>query len=154
MDTSRWEQSASYYIDTHEKVAAFVKNQGLGFAIPYLHNGQAHDYVPDFLIRLVDGTNVILETKGHDELAEVKEGAALRWVAAVNADGSFGRWAYKIAYNPNDVPRLLTQASAEAPMEDGTKPAVALFDNAEVAVQPPKDLPAPEVVTDDQSGPD
>jgi len=26
------------YVDT------FVKNAGLGFAIPYLHNGQMHDY--------------------------------------------------------------------------------------------------------------
>jgi type III restriction enzyme len=112
MDTSRWEQSASYYIDNHNRVAAFVKNQGLGFAIPYLHNGQAHDYIPDFLIRLVDGINLILETKGHDDLAEVKVAAAKRWVDAVNADGSFGRWDYGIAYNPNDVPKLIDGARA------------------------------------------
>jgi type III restriction enzyme len=110
MDTKTWEQSTTYYIDSHEKVAAFVKNQGLGFAIPYLHNGQAHDYIPDFLIRLVDGTNLILETKGHDELAEVKVAAARRWVDAVNADGSFGRWHYAIAYNPNDAPELIDRA--------------------------------------------
>jgi type III restriction enzyme len=42
-DTERWEQSAAYYIDKHPAVAAFVKNSGLGFAIPYLHNGQMHD---------------------------------------------------------------------------------------------------------------
>jgi type III restriction enzyme len=35
-DTQRWEQSAAYVIDTHQDVAAFVKNAGLGFAIPYL----------------------------------------------------------------------------------------------------------------------
>jgi type III restriction enzyme len=113
-DTARWEQSATYYIDTHEKVEAFVKNQGLGFAIPYLHNGQAHDYIPDFLIRLVDGTHLILETKGHDPLAEVKVAAARRWVDAVNAEGSFGRWDYAIAYNPNDVPGLVEAAHADA----------------------------------------
>ncbi|HET7868877.1 MAG TPA: hypothetical protein VFM85_00970 [Actinomycetota bacterium] len=45
-DTARWEQAASYYIDTSEGVEAFVKNQGLGFAIPYLDNGQPHDYTP------------------------------------------------------------------------------------------------------------
>ena len=28
----------------HDTVDAFVKNAGLGFAIPYLHNGQMHDY--------------------------------------------------------------------------------------------------------------
>jgi type III restriction enzyme len=111
-DTARWEQSATYYIDSHDKVAAFVKNQGLGFAIPYIHNAQAHDYVPDFLIKLIDGRHLILETKGYDPLEEVKVAAARRWVDAVNADGSFGRWSYAIARNPNDVPSLIDQAPA------------------------------------------
>jgi type III restriction enzyme len=112
MDTSRWEQSASYYIDTHRRVAAFVKNQGLGFAIPYLHNGQPHDYIPDFIARLVNGITLILETKGYDDLAEVKVAAARRWVDAVNAEGSFGVWDYAIAFNPNDVPDLIDRAGA------------------------------------------
>jgi len=69
---------APYYIDTHPAVEAFVKNAGLGFAIPYLYNGQPHDYVPDFLIQLKAQPRVhlILETKGHDPLAQVKAQAA------------------------------------------------------------------------------
>jgi type III restriction enzyme len=51
-DTKVWEQSAAYIIDTHPAVECFAKNAGLGFAVPYLHNGQPHDYVPDFIIRL------------------------------------------------------------------------------------------------------
>ena len=51
-DTKRWEQSAAYYIDKHNAVHSFVKNAGLGFAVPYLYNGQMHDYMPDFIIRL------------------------------------------------------------------------------------------------------
>ena len=72
--------------------------RGLGFGIPYLNNGQMHDYVPDFLVRLKDlpNTTIILETKGFDPLAEVKASAAARWVSAVNAEGSYGcgdmRW--------------------------------------------------------------
>jgi type III restriction enzyme len=123
MDTKFWEQSTTYHIDSHEKVAAFVKNQGLGFAIPYLHNGQAHDYIPDFLIRLTDGTHLILETKGHDDLAEVKVAAARRWVDAVNAEGSSGRWGYAIAYNPNDVPQLIDQAAARVDSADVRAPS-------------------------------
>lgn len=65
-DTKQWEQSASYYIDNHPKVEAFATNEGLGFTIPYLYGGQAHDYIPDFLIRLEDGVQLILETKGHE----------------------------------------------------------------------------------------
>ncbi|MEK7700316.1 MAG: hypothetical protein AAB332_07910, partial [Planctomycetota bacterium] len=51
-DTKKREQAAAHIIDKHEKVDAFAKNAGLGFAIPYIHNGQLHDYMPDFIIRL------------------------------------------------------------------------------------------------------
>lgn len=110
-DTKRWEQSAAYFIDTHELVDAFVKNAGLGFAIPYLHNGQVHEYVPDFIIRLKDDAgHLILETKGYDELTEVKMHAAKRWVEAVNADGTYGRWQYAIATKPEEVPHRILEA--------------------------------------------
>ena len=106
-DTKTWEQAAAYYIDRHDEVVAFVKNQGLGFAIPYMDNGQPHDYIPDFLIRLTTGAHLILETKGYDEREAVKVAAAHRWVDAVNAEGSFGSWCYAVARNPNDVPHTI-----------------------------------------------
>ena len=111
MDTAKWEQQAAFYIDKHRVVEAFVKNAGLDFTIPYLHNGQMHDYVPDFIIRLKgDGAgHLILETKGYDELVEVKRAAAERWVAAVNADGRFGRWEYRLATKVSDVPQILEE---------------------------------------------
>lgn len=108
-DTKQWEQSAAYQLDRHPKVQAFAKNAGLGFAIPYYHNGQVHDYVPDFIVRL-DSDNpvfLILETKGYDPLADVKKAAAERWVAAVNSEGTFGRWQYAIAKKIEDVGRLI-----------------------------------------------
>lgn len=108
-DTERWEQSAAYVLDGHERVAAFVKNAGLGFAIPYLHNGQDHEYVPDFIVRLNGATprHLILEVKGWDQRAAIKAAAAQRWVAAVNADGQYGAWAYAVAYAPNEVSGIL-----------------------------------------------
>ena len=108
-DTSNWEQQAAYIIDTHPSVEAFVKNAGMGFAIPYIHNGQAHDYVPDFIVRLKADphTLLIVETKGFDDLAEVKTAAAQRWVAAVNADGRLGTWHYSIARKVEEVRRAL-----------------------------------------------
>jgi type III restriction enzyme len=109
---SKWEQSAAYHLDQHERVAAFVKNQGLGFAIPYLHNGQLHNYVPDFIVRLDNGVHLVLETKGHDDLAEVKTQAAERWVRAVNAEGSFGEWRYAISRKMNEIPGLLDAIAA------------------------------------------
>ena len=111
-DTKVWEQSAASTIDKHERVQAFVKNAGLGFAIPYLHNGQPHDYIPDFIIRLKGDPprHLILETKGFDDLADIKAQAALRWVNAVNADGKFGTWGYALAKKPEEVATKIQEA--------------------------------------------
>ncbi|MBI5446541.1 MAG: type III restriction endonuclease subunit R, partial [Deltaproteobacteria bacterium] len=104
-DTKRWEQSAAYYLDTHPAVAAFVKNAGLGLGIPYLHNGEQHEYVPDFVVRLAgdEERHLLLETKGYDPLKEVKKAAAERWCAAVNAHGGFGLWGYSVVNKPEGV---------------------------------------------------
>lgn len=110
-DTQQWEQQAAYIIDRHPRVHSFVKNAGMGFAIPYFHNGQTHDYIPDFLIRFVDEPDctLILETKGFDPLAEVKASAAQRWVTAVNADGSYGKWRFEMARNVGAVSEVLAR---------------------------------------------
>jgi len=105
---SKWEASAAYHLDTDPHVAAFVKNQGLGFAIPYLHAGGDHEYIPDFIVKLENGVNLILETKGHDDLEHIKAQAAERWVRAVNADGRHGEWRYVVVHNMNEIPSLLT----------------------------------------------
>ena len=100
-------------LEKHPNVLAFAKNAGLGFAIPYMHNGQMHDYMSDFLIRLqADGMEVgmlILETKGYDPLEQVKAAAAYRWVHAVNADGQYGRWNYCIARKMTDIERIVSE---------------------------------------------
>jgi type III restriction enzyme len=109
---SKWESSAAYYLDHSPHVVSFVKNQGLGFAIPYLHAGGDHEYFPDFLVTLTNGVMLILETKGHDELESLKAQAAERWVRAVNADGSHGAWRYALEHNMNDIPALIKRVAA------------------------------------------
>ena len=113
-DTKQWEQSAAYFIDKDERVESFVKNAGLGFAIPYLHNGQTHDYEPDFIVRLKSDPplNVIVETKGYDPLKDVKRQAAERWVSAVNAEGRFGSWRYELIEKISDVSAKLAAISS------------------------------------------
>jgi type III restriction enzyme len=108
-DTRQWEQSAAFQIDKSPIVQAFVKNASLGFAIPYLHNGQMHDYLPDFIIRLngEQPRHLILEVKGYDPLEEVKSAAAQRWVNAVNSDGRYGQWSYSIAHRPSEIAKNL-----------------------------------------------
>ena len=111
---SKWESAAAFHLDQHPRVAAFVKNQGLGFAIPYLHGGGLHEYIPDFLVRVDNGRMLILEAEGgRDEKAEIKVQAAERWVAAVNADGRHGEWSYAICRDPNRIPDAIAQTAGD-----------------------------------------
>ena len=113
-DTKRWEQSAAFFLDTNPDVIAYAKNSGLGFGIPYFYNGQMHDFVPDYLARLQhngsEAGTLILEVKGYDERAEVTKAEAKRWCAAVNADGGFGRWDFRMARNPAETSGAVSDA--------------------------------------------
>jgi type III restriction enzyme len=104
---SGWEKTAAYELDQHPDVDAFVKNAGLGFAIPYTHDGEPHDFLPDFIVRLKSGLHLVLETKGFDQRKEAKEAAAKRWVEAVNADGTKGRWAFVMVQKPTEIKAAL-----------------------------------------------
>jgi type III restriction enzyme len=116
-DTAKWGSPPPTCSNTHPVVEAFVQNAGLGFAMPYLHNmTQTFDYVPDFIARLRTAPirHLVLETKGFDPLEEVKVAAARRWVAAVNAEGSHGPWAYAMVKRVADVDAALTRAARES----------------------------------------
>ncbi|ORB77522.1 hypothetical protein, partial [Mycobacterium timonense] len=71
MQDSKWESSAAYHLDHSPHVVSFVKNQGLGFAIPYLNAGGDHEYFPDFLVKLTNKKTLILETNGNDDLDQL-----------------------------------------------------------------------------------
>jgi len=125
-DAGKWEQQAAFILDTHPVVEAFVKNAGPGFAVPYLHNGHPHDFIPDFfVIRLADSSHLVLETKGFDDLADIKNAAAERWVAAVNADGQFGKWSFAMARKVNAVGDLVEWACTST---KNAEPSVNLKD--------------------------
>ena len=116
-DTRKWEQSAAFYVDTHPNVIAFAKNSGLGFAIPYFHNGQMHDFVPDYLVRLgsngAEVGNLILEVKGeNDAQAKAKYAALHEWVKAVNQHGGFGIWKSAISTSTTDIAARIAEAMA------------------------------------------
>jgi type III restriction enzyme len=106
-DTISWEQSAGYQLDHHPAIRSFVKNSGLSFVVTYLHNGETSEYLPDFIGRIEseDERYLIVELKGQDwrGTAEIKAQAALRWCAAINATGRYGRWDYFLAYNVSEL---------------------------------------------------
>ena len=89
-----------------------MKNAGLGLGIPYFHNGEPHEFIPDFVIRFKDlkDFHLILETKGFDKLKDIKEAAANRWCAAVNAHEEFGKWEFKMVDGPGKVLATLGRA--------------------------------------------
>ena len=68
--------------------------------------------MPDFLIRLatVQPSHLIFETKGFDPLLDVKTAAAARWVAAVNAEGSYGQWRYAVVEKLDEINQRIDEA--------------------------------------------
>jgi type III restriction enzyme len=81
-----------------------------------MHNGEMHDFIPDFIVRIAvtngdEPLNLVLETKGYDPLREIKEAAAHRWANAVTADGRFGRWLFRMANSVADVSYILDEAA-------------------------------------------
>ena len=105
---SKLEKRAAFCLDSNEQVKAFVKNEGLGFAIPYERDDEMHEYRPDFIIHLQNNEYLILETKGFDKNEDVKKSAAVRWIDAVNSDGQHGKWHYEIVKKETEINNKIT----------------------------------------------
>ena len=66
-------------------MGSYVRNDHLDLNIDYEFNGSQHSYMPDFLVKLKNGTTIILEVKGfEDEQARAKHKATKRWCNAVS----------------------------------------------------------------------
>lgn len=94
---STWEHYTSQRLETHPDIAAYAKNDHLGFQIYYLWHGSKRKFVPDYLIRLSNGKHMVLEIKGEDsEQNRSKRQALDTWVQAVNQRGGFGVWCWDV----------------------------------------------------------
>jgi len=97
---SDWEGQMANVFESHPRVLAYAKNQGMGFEVPYQEAGVSRRYAPDFIVRLDLGRdeplNLVLEVKGYrGENAKAKaETMKVFWVPGVNALGGFGRWSF------------------------------------------------------------
>ena len=122
---SGWEFKLANELEDMEDVVGYVKNQGLGFTIPYTINGVERQYHPDFLIRLDDGNgrddplNVILEVTGERKKDKVEKTATARtlWIPAVNNHGGFGRWAFVEITDPYDDCDVMIRAAAQGELQ-------------------------------------
>jgi type III restriction enzyme len=109
---SSWEASEAFTLDHDERVAAWVKNDHHGFEIIYIFNGVVRKFRPDYLIRLTNGTMLVLEVKGEDSPQnQTKRRFLQEWVGAVNQQGEFGNWTSEVSFDPSDVTDLLHRHS-------------------------------------------
>jgi len=105
---SAWEQHAANILETSALVEAYAKNEHLGFQVYYMWNGAKRRYIPDFLIRLTNGTTLLLEIKGeHTEQNRAKLAAMRAWVEGVNTKGGFGVWCCDVAYEMAKIQDIL-----------------------------------------------
>lgn len=115
---SGWEAKVADVLEGMAEVAGYVKNQGLNFKIPYTFEGQAHNYVPDLLVRIEGGggpeapTTLIIEVTGEhtkEKAAKVATAETL-WVPAINNDGRFGCWSFLEVSDAQDAEHLIREA--------------------------------------------
>jgi type III restriction enzyme len=107
---SSWEIYAATLFDASDKVHAYAKNDHLGFQIYYLWGGSRKRFIPDFIVRLANGRNLVLEIKGEDSpMNSAKRDALALWVKAVNAKGGFGSWCWDVAFEPAEIQDILSR---------------------------------------------
>jgi type III restriction enzyme len=110
---SRWEANEAQELDRNYAVRAWAKNDHLGFEITYSFKGIIHKFRPDYLIKLTNGTTLVLEVKGMDDQQnQTKRVFLSEWVRAVNAHGGFGKWASDVSRHPKDVLEILERHNA------------------------------------------
>jgi len=102
---SSWESvGLEFERDRIQGLQSWAKNDHLGFEIYYLWQGMTRTYYPDFLIKFSDNRIMILEVKGQgSDQTKAKHAAAEEWVRAVNALGDFGKWEFKVLWDPKNL---------------------------------------------------
>jgi type III restriction enzyme len=120
---SEWEAELARVIESHPRVRAYVKNQGLQFEVPYRDGAVPRKYIPDFIVQVDDGRgdplNLVLETKGYrGSNAQLKaETMRTLWVPGVNNLGTFGKWHFDEFTNVFEIEaafdRMMRKLTAE-----------------------------------------
>ncbi len=104
LDTKAWEQAAAFQLEASPQVVSYLRTDNSGFRIPYEFLGVSHVYHPDFLIRLSNGLNLILEVKGYEnEEDTAKHEAARRWCSAVTNWKKMGQWRFLVSKSPGEI---------------------------------------------------
>lgn len=88
-------------VEGHPLTRAYVKNQGLGFEVPYRYGSEARQYVPDFIVRVDTDTQqppmyVIVEINGfgRENTRDKKLAVEECWLPSINRLRTYGRWEF------------------------------------------------------------
>ena len=119
---SEWEANLASKLEHLPVVHSYVKNQGLGFTVPYTIDGQQRAYIPDFIVRIDDGSapddllNLIVEVSGARRKDKDHKVSTMRnlWVPAVNTWGQVGRWRFIEVTDPWEAAGLIESVALEA----------------------------------------
>ncbi len=95
---SGWERSHARELDKNKSVEAWVKNDHLGFEIDYIdEKGKQRAYIPDFIIRLINGDHIILEVKGIKKKRDIQKWDFMEnWCRAVSQDLD-QKWHFRVS---------------------------------------------------------
>lgn len=110
-----WEMAVARGLDTVEHgagkyVTAWVKNDHIGFEIPYMWGGTVRRYIPDFIAKLTNGKTLVLEVKGVDTPQNQRKRKFLdEWIKAVNEDGRFGEWCWDVLFDPSEFDNIIVK---------------------------------------------
>jgi type III restriction enzyme len=100
---SSYERIAIEEFEDSDLVDYYTPNhRNIGFTIGYTFKGEIKRYEPDFVLRLNNGVNVVLEVKGiggrhhQPDALPAKNAAAHKWCQAVANMGTLGQWVFDI----------------------------------------------------------
>src|SRR5690606_20024116 len=121
---SDWEIEFARVVEEHPQTLAYVKNQALGFEVPYLAGPEARRYLPDFVVKVDDGRGpadplmVVVEIKGERDMDDQIKAETMRtlWVPGVNNLGDWGRWAFIELRDPWSMASDFTEALRDLPI--------------------------------------
>ena len=121
---SDWETQVAAALDAHPAVRRWIRNERLGWTIPYRWDGMNRQYEPDFIavVPLDNGQelHVVIEVKGLEYAgdAEKRRWTEEYWLPAVNTHPEYsknGPWAYiYVDETPLDLTTNLTMGRAIA----------------------------------------
>ena len=108
---SDWEAEFCRVVESHPQVCSYVKNQGLGFTVPYRSGSEARSYFPDFIVLINDRDDkddllhLVVEIKGYrrEDAKEKKNTMETYWIPGVNWRGDYGRWEFAELTDGDDI---------------------------------------------------